>query len=53
MYFDIYFSHIHGLEIDFPFVNLLLPSSVVYFALIAVVALRVRKVYFLDKRRGR
>lgn len=53
MYFDIYFSNAHGLEIDFPFVNLSVPTAVVYVALVIVTALRIRKVYFLDKKRGR
>lgn len=53
MYFDIYFSNFHGLEIDFPFLNVLIPSSVVYVALVIGIALRIRKVYFLNSKKGR
>ena len=42
--FDIYFSHYHGFEIDFPFLAFWIPSSLVYVILISVVALRVRKI---------
>jgi hypothetical protein len=51
--FDIYFSLVHGFEIDFPFLSFWIPTQTVAFLIIAFVALRIRKVYFLDNKRGR
>ena len=51
--FDIYFSLAHGFEIDFPFLAFWLPTEAVAVLTIAVIALRIRKVYFLNGKRGR
>lgn len=53
MYFDVYFSTHSGLIIEFPFLTLEIAPQFVYLTLLAVIALRVRKVYFLDRKRGR
>lgn len=52
-YFDVYFSMSHGLEIDFPFFGMTVSTSALAVVALAVIALRVRKVYFLDRKRGR
>lgn len=51
--FDIYFSLAHGFEIDFPFVNFWLSTEFVILSFVAVVALRIRKVFFLTSKKGR
>jgi hypothetical protein len=51
--FDIYFSLAHGFEIDFPFVSFWLSSEAFVISAVVVIALRIRKVYFLDNKRGR
>lgn len=50
MYFDIYFSASHGLEIDFPFFGMTVSTPVLAVAVLSVVALRVRKV-LRDRKR--
>lgn len=52
-FFDIYFSVTRGLEIDFPFLHFWLSTPAVSVILISVVALRVRKLYNTNPKRGR
>ena len=53
-YFDFYFSPQAGLIIELSdLFTFEISPAIVYVSLIAVVALRIRKVYFLDKKRGR
>lgn len=51
--FDIYFSLAHGFEIDFPFVSFWLSTEFVILSVVSVIALRIRKVFFLNSKRGR
>lgn len=50
--FDIYFSLAHGFEIDFPFVSFWLSTQAFVLISVLVIALRIRKVFFLNSKRG-
>lgn len=53
-YFDFYFSPELGIQIELSdLLTFEISPAIVYASLIAVIALRIRKVYFLDKKRGR
>lgn len=53
-YFDFYFSPQVGLVIELSdLLTFEISPAIVYATLLAVVALRIRKVYFLDRKRGR
>ena len=50
MYFDIYFSDFAGLQIDFPFIQLDISANAIYFLIILVTALRIRKLFTARNR---
>jgi hypothetical protein len=50
IYFDIYFSARSGLQIDFPFLQLEIPTYALAIVAISVVVLRVRKL-IADRKR--
>lgn len=50
VYFDIYFSTREGLQIDFPFLQLEIPTYALAIVALSVVVLRVRKL-IADRKR--
>lgn len=52
-FFDIYFSVTRGLEIDFPFLHFWLSTPALSVIALSLIALRVRKAYYTNTKRGR
>ena len=44
MIFDFYFSNVHGLILELPFLSLKISALAVYALIVSIVALRIRKV---------